>query len=125
MLRTTNGKFNLGRVQLEGIGECKGRYAEVTFQNENLCASVDGRILATAPDLICLVDTETFIPVTTDGLKYGKRVLVVGLKCYPMWRTPKGLELVGPRVFRHRRRLYPCGGARQGRCGKCISWAST
>ena len=42
VLRTTNGKFNLGRVQLEGIGECKGRYAEVTFQNENLCASVDG-----------------------------------------------------------------------------------
>ena len=57
------------------------------------------RILATAPDLICLVDTETFIPVTTDGLKYGKRVLVVGLKCYPMWRTPKGIELVGPRYF--------------------------
>ena len=28
-----------------------------------------------------------------------KRVLVVGLKCYPMWRTPKGLELVGPRYF--------------------------
>ena len=71
----------------------------MTFQNENLCASVDGKILATAPDLICLVDTETFIPVTTDGLKYGKRVLVVGLKCYPMWRTPKGIELVGPRYF--------------------------
>ena len=29
----------------------------------------------------------------------GKRVLVVGLKCYPMWRTPKGIELVGPRYF--------------------------
>ena len=99
VLRETRGAFNFGKVMLEGIGECKGRYAEVTFQNENLCASVDGRILATAPDLICLVDTETFIPVTTDGLKYGKRVLVVGLKCYPMWRTPKGLELVGPRYF--------------------------
>ena len=83
VLRTTNGKFNLGRVQLEGIGEYKGRYAEVTFQNENLCASVDGRILATAPDLICLVDTETFIPVTTDGLKYGKRVLVGGPEVLP------------------------------------------
>lgn len=99
VLRTTDGKFNFGRVQLEGIGDYKGHHGEVTFQNENLCASVDGKILATAPDLICLVDTETFIPVTTDGLKYGKRVLVVGLKCYPMWRTPKGIELVGPRYF--------------------------
>ena len=99
VLRTTNGKFNLGKIQLEGIGTDKGRRGEVTFQNENLCASVDGNIVATAPDLICLVDTETFTPVTTDALKYGKRVLVVGLKCYHMWRTPAGLKLVGPRYF--------------------------
>ena len=99
VLRTTDGKFNHGRVQLKGIGEYRERSAEVVFQNENLCVSVDGRILATAPDLICLVDAETFTPVTTDGLKYGKRVLVVGLKCYPLWRTPAGLALVGPRYF--------------------------
>ena len=34
VLRETNGKFNLGRVQLEGIGECRGHRAEVCFQNE-------------------------------------------------------------------------------------------
>ena len=65
----------------------------------NLTATVDGKILATTPDLISLVDTETFIPVTTDALKYGKRVMVVGLKCFHLWRTEKGLELVGPRYF--------------------------
>ena len=69
------------------------------FQNENLTATVDGEILATTPDLISLVDTETFLPVTTDALKYGKRVMVVGLKCFHLWRTEKGLELVGPRYF--------------------------
>ena len=53
---------------------------EVDFQNENLCATVNGEILATTPDH-CLVDTETFTPVPTDALKYGKRVLVVGLPC--------------------------------------------
>lgn len=67
--------------------------------NENLSVSVNGELKATVPDLICLVDTETFTPVTTEALKYGKRVLVVGLKCYHMWRTPEGLELVGPRYF--------------------------
>ena len=99
VLRETNGKFNLGRVQLEGIGEWRGHRAEVCFQNENIYASVDGEILATVPDLVCLVDTDTFIPVTTEALKYGKRVLVVGLKCYEMWRTAEGLELVCPRYF--------------------------
>lgn len=97
--RETRGAFNFGKVVLEGIGEDKGRTAEVEFQNENLTAAVDGNILATVPDLICLVDTETFVPVTTDGLKYGKRVLAVGLKCFDLWRSEKGLELVGPRYF--------------------------
>ena len=69
------------------------------FQNETLTATVEGEILATTPDLICLVDTETFQPVPTDALKYGKRVMVVGLKCFPLWRTQAGLDLVGPRYF--------------------------
>lgn len=99
VLRETRGAFNFGKVMLEGIGECKGHQAYVEFQNENLTATVDGEILATTPDLICLVDTETFIPVTTDALKYGKRVLVIGLKCFEMWRTPAGIDLVGPRYF--------------------------
>ncbi len=99
VLRETNGKFNIGRIIMEGIGDYRGERAEVTFQNENLTASVNGELRATVPDLICLVDTETFIPVTTEALKYGKRVMVVGLKCYEMWRTEAGLELVSPRYF--------------------------
>jgi Uncharacterized conserved protein len=99
VLRETRDGFNFGKVILEGIGECKGQRACVEFQNENLTVSVEGKILATTPDLICLVDTETFVPVTTDALKYGKRVLAVGLKCYELWRSPEGLELVGPRYF--------------------------
>lgn len=99
VLRETKGAFNLGKVVLEGIGECKGHSAYVNFQNENLSAVIDGEIVATVPDLICLVDTDTFIPVPTDALKYGKRVLVVGLRCFDMWRTKEGLALVGPRYF--------------------------
>lgn len=99
VLRETRGAFNFGKVVLDGIGEYRGHSAFVEFQNENLTATVDGEILATTPDLICLVDTETFSPVTTDALKYGKRVLVVGLPCFGLWRTPEGLALVGPRYF--------------------------
>ena len=99
VLRETRGAFNFGRVVLSGISEYQGQNADVVFQNENLVATVDGKILATTPDLICIVDTETFTPITTDALKYGKRVMVIGLKCFDMWRTEKGLELVGPRYF--------------------------
>ncbi len=98
-MRTTQEGFNFGKVVLSGIGECKGQSAVVEFQNENLTASVEGEIVATTPDLICLVDTDTFVPITTDALKYGKRVLVVGLKCFELWRSDEGLALVGPRYF--------------------------
>lgn len=97
--RETRGAFNFGKVVVDGIDDCKGRSAYVEFQNENLAAVVDGEIVATTPDLISLVDTETFTPVPTDALKYGKRVLIVGLKCYDLWRSKEGLELVGPRYF--------------------------
>ena len=99
VLRETRGAFNFGKVVLDGIGECKGHSAYVDFQNENLSVVVDDEIVATVPDLICLVDTDTFIPVPTDALKYGKRVMVVGLKCFDLWRTEKGLDLVGPKYF--------------------------
>ena len=99
VLRETRGAFNFGKVILEGIGDYKGHRAFVEFQNENLTATVDDVIVATVPDLICLVDTETFSPVTTDALKYGKRVLLVGLKCFDLWRSEAGLELVGPHYF--------------------------
>ena len=99
VLRDVRNGFNFGKVLQDGIGDDKGRSAYVEFQNENLTAVVDGKLLATTPDLICLVDIETFIPVPTDALKYGKRVMVVGLKCFPLWRTEAGLKLVGPRYF--------------------------
>lgn len=99
VLRETRGAFNFGKVVLDGIGECKGHSAYVEFQNENLSATIDGEIVATVPDLICLVDIDTFVSVPTDALKYGKRVMVVGLKCFEMWRTKAGLDLVGPRYF--------------------------
>lgn len=99
VLRETRGAFNFGKVIFEGIGEYKGRKAFVEFQNENLIASVDEQILCTTPDLICIVDSETFIPIPTDALKYGKRVLIVGLKCFESWRSTAGIELVGPRYF--------------------------
>ncbi len=99
VLRETRGAFNFGKAVLDGIGGYKGRSAFVEFQNENLVANVDGKIMATVPDLITLVDAETFRPVTTDALKYGKRVYLVGMPCNEMWRCEKGIELVGPRYF--------------------------
>jgi len=51
------------------------------------------------PDLITILDLETAEPITTERLRYGYRVVVIGIPCDPKWRTPRGLEVVGPRYF--------------------------
>jgi DUF917 family protein len=62
-------------------------------------AKVDGEIMVSVPDLITVLDTETGEPITTESLRYGFRVTVLGIPCNEKWRTPEGLELVGPRYF--------------------------
>ena len=48
---------------------------------------------------LCLLAAEVFTRVAPEALKYGKWVRVVGLECFPLWRPPEGLALVGPRYF--------------------------
>ena len=50
-------------------------------------------------DLISVLDLESGLPITTEGLRYGNRALVLASPCDPKWRTPEGLKLVGPRYF--------------------------
>ncbi|MDI3523180.1 MAG: uncharacterized protein PWP43_1362, partial [Bacillota bacterium] len=97
--RRTEGGFARGEARIEGIEEYRGESLEVKFQNENLVALKGDKVIASVPDLICIVNLETAIPITTEGLKYGHRILVLGIPCDPKWRTPKGIETVGPRYF--------------------------
>lgn len=93
--RNTSGGFVRGQAILEG----PETQLRLEFQNEHLLARIDDRIVATAPDLICVLDSETGEPVTTEGMRYGLRVTALVAPCDPRWRSPAGLELVGPRYF--------------------------
>ncbi len=97
--RNIEGGFNRGLCALSGIEEYSGQSMNVGFQNENLLAEKNGIIAASVPDLICILDVDTSIPVTTESLKYGRRVVVIGIPCAEKWRTPVGIETVGPRYF--------------------------
>jgi len=97
--RTTVAGFARGTVWLEGSGNDAGVRVEVHFQNENLIALRDTTVLASVPDLIVIVETDSGQPITTEELRYGNRVTLLALPCDPRWRTEAGLQLVGPRYF--------------------------
>ena len=96
--RTTSG-FARGSLTIDGIDECQGSTMSIDFQNENLVARVDGVIVCTVPDLICAVTTDTGEPVTTELMRYGLRVAILGFPAPDLWSTPEGIAVAGPRVF--------------------------
>jgi DUF917 family protein len=95
------------RRTIEGFARGKAKFVsfdgnsdmEVQFQNENLVALVDGEVRCVVPDLICVLEADTGEPITTEGLRYGQRVTVVGISTPDMMRTPEALDVFGPSCF--------------------------
>ena len=96
--RRTTGGFARSTVILEDLNGSDSTM-RVEVQNENLIAFCDGEPVITTPNLICLLDCETYDPITTEYLAYGNRVVVIGMPCAPEWHRPGMLELVGPGAF--------------------------
>ena len=72
---------------------------EIEFQNEFLIAYLNGDVIATTPDLICIVTEEEGEPVTTEALRYGTRVAVITVPAPPQLKSEAALAVVGPRAF--------------------------
>lgn len=95
--RETLRGWAIGHAIIERCAD--GQRLEVTFRNEYLRARSGDRTLAIVPDLISILDRETAEPITTENLKYGQRVRVVGASVPPIMRSERALEVWGPRAF--------------------------
>ncbi len=120
--RETTRGWVLGSCVLEALDARAGTQAtgsgarfEIRFQNENLCAWRDGRVVAIVPDLIVVVDRETAEPITTEGLRYGQRVSVIGVSAPPMLRTAAALAQFGPQAFQLEHPFVPIESLAQSR----------
>jgi len=97
--RRTEGGFARLEARIEGLKADAGSTLVVRSQNEHLVAERDGVVVCSTPDLIMMFDADSGEPITTESLRYGFRVRVVGSPCDPRWRTPEGVALAGPRYF--------------------------
>jgi DUF917 family protein len=95
--RRTEAGFARGRAKATSFdGEHK---LELHFQNENLVALVDDEVRCVVPDLVCVLEAERAEPITTETLRYGQRVTVVGISTPQLMRTPEALAVFGPAAF--------------------------
>jgi uncharacterized protein len=97
--RQTRGGWVRGSVVVQGLGADAGRLIRLELQNENLVALERGQVLASVPDLITVLDSETADAIATERIRYGQRVTVIAFPCDPVWRTEKGIATTGPRAF--------------------------
>jgi hypothetical protein len=108
--RRTQHGWALGEALLAGTDTDTGRTLALRFQNENLVALEDEQVIASVPDLITVLDAETGAAITTEQLRYGFRVVLLGMACHPVWRTKEGLELAGPGHWGYPLEYAPLGG---------------
>lgn len=97
--RRVTGGFVRGSATIDGLGHDADRSIRLEIQNEHLVALEDGRVVASVPDIISVLDTHSAEAISTERLRYGQRVTVIGFPCDPIWRTDRGLALAGPRAF--------------------------
>ena len=93
------GGFIFGDTVLTGTGEYEGHEYKVWYKNEHLVSYLDGKVDICAPDLICVIDNNTGMPVTNPNYENGMDLSVFVLPAPEIWKTERGLEVFGPRSF--------------------------
>jgi uncharacterized protein len=94
--RSLVGGFVVGHFTLK---TAEAKTISVHFKNENLIVYEDKQPLATTPDIIIPVREHDAQPLTVELLEKGIQVTILSFKSDPIWYTPEGLALVGPRAF--------------------------
>lgn len=62
--------------------------------------AADAQIIATVPDLICVIDAQNGQAMGSPDYKYGRKVVVLGITAAPQWTdTERGLSLGDMRAF--------------------------
>ena len=89
--------FARGTLDMASFSNSDKLYIE--FQNEFLIAYLNDEVVATVPDLICIVDLESGEPISTELLRYGMRVAVLAVPAPSGLKTESGLQTVGPKAF--------------------------
>lgn len=92
------GGFDVGSATIQGF-DAEQAPMTLLIKNEYLVAKVGETIVATVPDLICVVEQETSRPLNAERMRYGQRVVVYGIGCSSHYRTEQALKVTSPRAF--------------------------
>ncbi len=91
--------YMFGTTMIQGEGPDSGHILKIWFKNENHITWLDEKPFVTSPDLISVIDLRSGEPYTNTVLEENMEVAVLGRRADKMYRSPRGLALLGPRYF--------------------------
>ena len=96
------GGFTWWDVAINGSGPYATHSYKIFVKNENLLGWLDGTPDAMSPDLISNLDPktgDTIVGPSLGGYNVGQEIVLIAIPAHQLWRTTRGLELLGPRHF--------------------------
>jgi hypothetical protein len=96
--RKVIGGYDVGSTTLQSFDDPEIKMS-LLIKNEYLIAKIGKQVVASVPDLICIVEQETSRPLNAERMRYGQRVSVFGIGCTHHYRTPEALKVTEPRAF--------------------------
>ena len=66
---------------------------KIKARNENLIAYIDEKPVCVVPDLATPFDLDDERATTTEALKPGQKIGILGIPAHKRWRNPKGIEM--------------------------------
>jgi len=91
--------FLVGTLTVAGTDDFAGQRFSTAYKNEHLVARRNGKVVATCPDLISVIDLQTHDGLNNPDFVQGQRVAVLGFRCDPIWRSEAGLKVFSPAYF--------------------------
>lgn len=92
------GGYDVGTATLQSFDK-PDEIMSLLIKNEYLVAKIGEKVVASVPDLICIVEQETSRSLNAERMRYGQRVSVFGIGCTHHYRTPEALKVTEPRAF--------------------------
>lgn len=104
LVRDNRGGFSIGYALFRSEMGGMVRTSRIRFQNEYLFYDEEENGMMSekvcTPQIICVLDSETYVPLTTDRLRYGIRCKIYTLPVSEKWNHPGAMKLIGREAFK-------------------------
>jgi len=88
-----------GTHTITGQDDFKQAEFKIWFKNENHVSWLNGKPYVASPDMLIVVNRETGEPLANFDIAEGQHVAIIGLRAVEQFRSPKGIDILGPRHF--------------------------